>query len=78
MLLYTCKKQIQHIVRRKNMNNKVYAGGEKHLVIINKADRKYDCYISSGKGQDYILKASFKTSTEVDSWLRCEVLPLYK
>ena len=53
-------------------------GEKKHLVIINKADRKYDCYISSGIGQDYILKASFKTSTEVDSWLRCEVLPLYK
>ena len=59
-------------------NNKVYAGGKRHLVIINRQDRKYDCYINEAEGKDYILKASFKTSTEVDSWLRCEVLPLYK
>ena len=59
-------------------NNKVYAGGKRHLVIINKRDRKYDCYINEAEEKDYILKASFKTSTEVDSWLRCEVLPLYK
>ena len=63
--------------RYKNMNNKVYAGGKRHLVIINKIDKKYDCYLNEEEGKDYILKASFKTSTEVDSWLRCEVLPLY-
>ena len=59
------------------MNNKVYAGGKRHLVLINKIEKKYDCYLNEAEGKDYILKASFKTSTEVDSWLRCEVLPLY-
>ena len=51
---------------------------KRHLVIINKIDKKYDCYLNEAEGKDYILKASFKTSSEVDSWLRCEVLPLYK
>ena len=60
-----------------DMNNKVYAGGKRHLVLINKIDKKYDCYLNEADGKDYILKASFKTSTEVDTWLRCEVLPLY-
>ena len=60
------------------MENKVYAGGKRHLVIINKKDKKYDCYINNAENEDYFLKASFKTSTEVDSWLRSEVLPLYR
>ena len=60
------------------MENKVYAGGKRHLVIINKKDKKYDCYINNAEKEDYVLKASFKTSTEVDAWLRSEVLPLYR
>ena len=41
------------------MNNKVYAGGKRHLVIINKIDKKYDCYLNEEEGKDYILNVYF-------------------
>lgn len=57
--------------------NKLYASGKRHLVIINKHDKTYDCYTNNAPKEDYILRKRYKTPNEVDTWLHCEVLPLY-
>lgn len=60
------------------MQKKLYAKGERHLVIINSVDRTLDCYTNDEPGGDYYLRARLENTTEADHWLRQEVLPLYQ
>ena len=63
--------------RGSDMPNEVLGNNKRHLVIINKIDKKYDCYLNEEDTKDYILKASFKTSSEIDTWLRGKTVCIY-